>query len=317
MPATTTAKDHLDVLRKSLKKSTPYTSGVLQVRSEDLVLFHKSGDGEREANGDCEGAGMGGGRACEGGAGLGRAGAEQGSDARVRSKARTREPMSIAYIAFFSDVTHAVEEVVSGYRVTLTYNLFLANRPASRLLPARRSSPAEAACDKALRALLADTKFLPAGGLLAFGLEHEYPVPRTPRDPQTLGYVLRILKGADARMQSVASRVRLQTTVKLVYQSQEYDYGDKVYGGNSVALGAVVDLEDLCEDDMNWVDPDVDDGDSDASVDERTPVYWVTKLGRGNLAESAYVAMGNEASLGHSYGNAALFMRFPPAKARK
>ncbi|KAJ7069205.1 hypothetical protein C8F01DRAFT_1077833 [Mycena amicta] len=50
MPATTTAKDHLDVLRKSLKKSTPYTSGVLQVRSEDLVLFHTSGDGEREAN---------------------------------------------------------------------------------------------------------------------------------------------------------------------------------------------------------------------------------------------------------------------------
>ncbi|KAF7316573.1 Fe2OG dioxygenase domain-containing protein [Mycena indigotica] len=106
---------------------------------------------------------------------------------------------SIAYVAFFSDVTHAVEPVVSGHHVTLTYNLLISPKSSSLHLNTRQPLfEVEVACQSALAALLADPAFLPDGGLLSFGLEHEYPVPRTISDPTTLGHVLYMLKGADA-----------------------------------------------------------------------------------------------------------------------
>ncbi|KAF7288783.1 Fe2OG dioxygenase domain-containing protein [Mycena indigotica] len=128
------------------------------------------------------------------------------------------ESGSIAYVAFFSDVTHAVEPVVAGHRVTLTYNLLISPKSSSLHLNTRQPlSEVEVACQSALAALLADPAFLPDGGLLGFGLEHEYPVPRTISDPTTLGHVLYMLKGADARMQRATARAGLKTTLKLVY----------------------------------------------------------------------------------------------------
>ncbi|KAF7310337.1 Fe2OG dioxygenase domain-containing protein [Mycena indigotica] len=140
---------------------------------------------------------------------------------------------SIAYIAFFSDVTHAVEPVIAGHRVTLTYNLLLSLKSSSHDLNTVKrqpSSEAEVACQTALAALLADTAFLPEGGMLGFNLEHEYPVPRTISDPlaNTIGHVLSMLKGADARIQRAASRAGLKTTLKLVYTTpsdMDYDGG--------------------------------------------------------------------------------------------
>jgi len=42
-----------------------------------------------------------------------------------------RQP-SIAYVAFFSDIEHEVAPVISGYRVTLTFNLYIdASGPVS------------------------------------------------------------------------------------------------------------------------------------------------------------------------------------------
>ncbi|KAJ7118021.1 hypothetical protein C8R43DRAFT_1241993 [Mycena crocata] len=92
---------------------------------------------------------------------------------------------ALAYVAFYSDVTHAVEPVRTGYRVTLTYNLFLADRVGSSLLivpgPAHRVIPApEQAFEDALCSLLASLTFLPAGSLLAYGLAHQYPMPAPP-----------------------------------------------------------------------------------------------------------------------------------------
>ena len=44
----------------------------------------------------------------------------------ARITAKQREP-SLAYIAFYSDVEHEVLDVKSGYRVTVTYNLYRAS----------------------------------------------------------------------------------------------------------------------------------------------------------------------------------------------
>ncbi|KAJ7689953.1 hypothetical protein B0H17DRAFT_936672, partial [Mycena rosella] len=86
---------------------------------------------------------------------------------------------AVAYIAFYSDVTHAVEPMLEGHRITLTYNLFLATRAGTP--PSRVAPVPEHPFERALRPLLMDSKFLPAGGLLAYGLAHQYPLPTPPR----------------------------------------------------------------------------------------------------------------------------------------
>ncbi|KAF7288759.1 Fe2OG dioxygenase domain-containing protein [Mycena indigotica] len=237
---------------------------------------------------------------------------------------------SIAYVAFFSDVTHAVEPVVSGHRVTLTYNLLISPKSSSLHLNTKQPlSEVEVACQSALAALLADPAFLPDGGLLGFGLEHEYPVPRTISDPTTLGHVLYMLKGADARMQRAAARAGLKTTLKLVYITpgdMDYDSGK----GVRMALDSVLDLRRV------WLaeDSEVDDElrrvgqpivrTTAAGRQAWTKLYddeqlvsvcWVTEpQGERNRAESAYIAMGNEPVLDHVYGRAVLLVEIPRAE---
>ncbi|KAF7291184.1 Fe2OG dioxygenase domain-containing protein [Mycena indigotica] len=166
-------------------------------------------------------------------------------DSARQLEAHRDSPM-VAYIAFFSDVTHTVEPVVSGYRVTLTYNLFLTPRsatgPNNRLVP-----PPEQACETSLRALLADPKWFPKGGHLAFGLTHQYPMPhpqkpsdndddddemyvdsdsdseRGPEKSRVTGPLLdtALLKGCDARLRNAAVRAGLMPRIRLVYRTRE------------------------------------------------------------------------------------------------
>ncbi|KAJ7898892.1 hypothetical protein B0H14DRAFT_2556948 [Mycena olivaceomarginata] len=44
---------------------------------------------------------------------------------------------------------------------------------------------------------------------------------------------------------------------------------------------------------------------------ESAPVHWVTKITELNRVCSHYIRYGNDASMGHIYGNAALFVRVP------
>ncbi|KAJ7093439.1 hypothetical protein B0H15DRAFT_832331 [Mycena belliarum] len=193
-----------------------------------------------------------------------------------------RSPASghaVAYVAFFSDVTHAVEPVREGYRVTLTYNLFLVDRPtrASAAAAGQRIPPApERTFEDALRTLLADATFLPAGGLLAFGLAHQYPMPTPPKnvynretrkfemDPKhlrlgvpeahSLKPVLQTLKGSDARIRTVAEHVGLATHVKILYNS-----GAKCEApGHDVLLDHVVNVEDADADEDTGLRDDIE-----------------------------------------------------------
>ncbi|KAF7314776.1 Fe2OG dioxygenase domain-containing protein [Mycena kentingensis (nom. inval.)] len=226
------------------------------------------------------------------------------------------KPTSIAYVAFFSDVMHAVEEVTAGYRVTITYNLFLAARPAAGLAPSRLPSSAERECVAALRAILADKTFLPTGGLLGFGLTHQYPIPRSPDDPAPLGRVTRILKGSDARMHTAAAHVGLEARVRFLY-----DEVDRYKDANNVLLDRVPKLQDG----HGWEDCGPEEtvelnseGEEETPDDgkKRTAIFWVTELLLLNEAKSGFAAMGNEACLAHEYGHAALFVRIPPASQR-
>jgi hypothetical protein len=79
----------------------------------------------------------------------------------------------VHWATFFSDTEHEVEEVISGHRLTLTYNLFV-EKPlrSSSIPPNLKSSPFYIE----LSAQLKNPKFLPYGGILGFGLKHQYPV---------------------------------------------------------------------------------------------------------------------------------------------
>ncbi|KAJ7368822.1 hypothetical protein DFH08DRAFT_832358 [Mycena albidolilacea] len=247
---------------------------------------------------------------------------------------------SLAYIAFYSDVTHAMEPVLTGYRVTLTYNLFLSERVNKVVVGHRIVPAAEREFEDALRALLARPNFLPKGGLLAYGLSHQYPIPTSvAKGSSRLGHVLQLLKGSDARIRTVSERVGLTTNVKMLYDSAEKDYARK--SGYDVIADDILDTEyvyDNADYDMRlrdeiekmgviiersaertqelkkkaeekgsyyWVDDEARD------PVEGVAVHWVTQITGLNQVASAYMMYGNDASIEHVYGNAAIFVTIP------
>ncbi|KAI0365153.1 hypothetical protein BV20DRAFT_1102883 [Pilatotrama ljubarskyi] len=134
----------------------------------------------------------------------------------------------IAYIAFFSDVEHEVLPVLSGHRVTFTYNLFYApdrrqnaapQKGLTVLQPLRVNSDA---IFDSLRALLRDEHVLPHGGTLGFGLSHVYPLPSTWDDgPEPLDTIFESLKGSDAAIYHACERLGLNPRLRLV--TNDYD----------------------------------------------------------------------------------------------
>lgn len=90
------------------------------------------------------------------------------------------EPARIHWAAFFGDVDHQIEQVWGGLRVTLTY-LLRSAAPADHEAAVERDSSTSIQSVEAvgpvrqtLRTLLADRRFLPRGGTLAFPCSHLY-----------------------------------------------------------------------------------------------------------------------------------------------
>jgi hypothetical protein len=107
------------------------------------------------------------------------------------------QPSSVAYAAFFSDIEHEVVPVTSGYRVTLTYNLFFDDhkRVSAKDLVLEPPSTPQDENERIFRssfgALLKNPEFLPDGGTLGFGLRHVYQAE------DTLEHVYSLLKDSD------------------------------------------------------------------------------------------------------------------------
>lgn len=135
---------------------------------------------------------------------------------------------TVAFAAFFSDVEHEVEPVTSGYRVTITYNLYLIKSSASSSIPI--SLNYELPLKEAFRALLHDDRFLPRGGLIGFGLRYEYPVPTS---SGSLEHILEMLKGRDAVIRKVCMELDLRTSIHVLY---EFDY-------NTIISSTVLDVQ--------------------------------------------------------------------------
>jgi hypothetical protein len=235
----------------------------------------------------------------------------------------TVDQPTIGYVAFFSDIEHEVAPVTSGHRITLTYNLYFdgGGDPVSEndvisehLVPPEL--PNQEGFSEAFKTLLGNPEFMAEGGTLAFGLRHVYPIEKS------LDHVYDVLKGSDA--------VVYQSVRALGFEPVLYVYYKDVYG---YPQGAMVDklmkFSDDCYEESSVLDAVQEEGGipvrqvgekmperSYSDNRRREPVEWVTPLTTYNRQTGAFVAYGNEATLGWAYGDECMIVRIGKAGDR-
>jgi hypothetical protein len=227
---------------------------------------------------------------------------------------------SIGYVAFFSDVENEVAQVISGHRITLTYNLYFDDGgPVSE--PPRPVN--EGAFHKAFTALLEDPEFLAEGGTLAFGLRHVYPI-------HPIGNYLKSiyddLNGSDAAVYQSARVLGFEPVLYLYYQWIQF----------ADSLGVITDKEIYFEEVVADEDQDLVDiaqkeggilvaregGGKAIELDSRfkSPelLEWVTPITTFNHQDGAYPTYGpgDEPELRWAYGYVCLVVRIGKAGDR-
>lgn len=237
-------------------------------------------------------------------------GEEWSFDAAKELSQCTDPSESVGFVAFYSDVEHEVAVVESGYRITLTYNLYYASDPTPQKSFGIRqdaSLPGEAEFKVAFQKLLNDTAVLPEGGLLGFGLQHEYPVNERTR----VSDLLCNLKGSDAVVRRVCEQLSLAAELKFIYKDDD--------GGPSMLSSRFIDLSRSCEvEDLK----DELRGRGGITICDQTPghiedmeydgdvaVYWLNELTDTTCMKGMFVAHGNEASLEHYYASICLIVK--------
>ncbi|KAG5651453.1 hypothetical protein H0H81_008589 [Sphagnurus paluster] len=231
---------------------------------------------------------------------------------------REESTPSIAYIAFYSDVDHEVALVTAGYRVTLTYNLFLDSNPG---VPLPKSVQPVSADDRffleALKVALDDPSFLPKGGYLGFGLNFKYPVSKVQRGRSTVSH---ILKGSDAMILRVLQRLSLTPSLNAIYRACDNNVlvpASKLFGdGDSIYEDDITQY--LCENHDGKVlrefgQPIRRQRDYFGRY-ERNPVRiaWVTPLTTYSSFSSTYAAHGNEPTTECIYASLCIAVNLGP-----
>ncbi|KAH8110136.1 hypothetical protein DFH11DRAFT_1622364 [Phellopilus nigrolimitatus] len=241
----------------------------------------------------------------------------------ARALAEAPQKASIAYVAFFSDVAHEVSVVEAGYRVTLTYNLYFA--PPLDLytprIPTASTIPTNLTLFRtALAQSLADPSFLPSGGLLGFGLHHQYPVDA---NRQALPHISSVLKGSDALVLTACQALGLHAAVYLLYDDalllpEEPRHGTEIE--NSFLRGALEYYDGRVVNDRREFDEPYGGG---KFAYEKENIIWVTKQTVYNRVKTEYTLVredlyfGNEAGAQFTYATPVLIADIGPAGARE
>jgi hypothetical protein len=224
------------------------------------------------------------------------------------------EQPSIGYVAFFSDIEHEVTPVISGHRVTLTYNLYFEDDgpvSAKITVPEHLSPLNKGVFQEAFTALLENPEFMADGGTLAFGLRHVYPIKRS------LRHVYSILKGSDAVVYQGVRALGYEPVLYLYYEKE--GEGGRLEG---VIIDRVIDFErkyNYEEDEPATIVESaggilVSEGEgSDSDSDH---MEWVTPMTKFNRQKDVYPSYGNEVSLTWAYGDVCLVVRIGKAGER-
>jgi len=236
---------------------------------------------------------------------------------------------SIAYAAFFSDTEHEVLEVTSGYRVTVTYNLYFQSSEVSKIPPVCRD---DISSFKAIfQSLLNEPTFVPNGGKLAFGLHHKYPFDTEQKG--ALQGVIQYLKGSDAILYNACKELSLQVQANLVYEYNktwcvllkkipnirwfvEYNESLTARLTSSKIGGKWTRTANACRGilwEKTYMDSERDHEDEDRwlgrSLSNTEVVHWVTETTDLTKMKGEYAAYGNEASVQYVYAAVCLVVR--------
>jgi len=228
-----------------------------------------------------------------------------------------------AFVAFYSDVEHEVSVVTSGYRVTLTYNIYLIE-PNS--LIATQSAPS--AVYKAglndfitqtktmLTSLLSDPSVLPHGGYFGFGLSYKYPFTTN----TDLSSVEHFLKGADVAYPQICEDLNLSYEFKAVFEDKKDLWvlvsESPSFGGEPIEDRIMEHLTESGYYNTQIVYNMFKQGASDKHKKSQ-PILWVRPLTSANKFETPYLHYGNEASLEFAYGDVCIVARVLSRSARR
>ncbi|KAG6855593.1 hypothetical protein H0H87_000432 [Tephrocybe sp. NHM501043] len=226
-----------------------------------------------------------------------------------------QEVPSVAYIAFYSDVDHEVTVVESGFRVTVTYNLFFESKAiASQVHPsATPVAPDYHLLHNALSTALENPEFLPTGGYLGFGLSFQYPVQSTMSADQRSALVAS-LKGSDSVIYRVCEQLSLKTSLNAVYDTDGHQVLVSVERMPNIT-GRLIDdyMVDILTEwkgsgriihEFGKERPEVHSYLYPRRHKEPTvKLVWVTPLTKYSKWGSDYIAYGNEASAACIYAD--------------
>jgi hypothetical protein len=237
-----------------------------------------------------------------------------------RELAASREP-SIGYVTFFSDVEHEVAPVISGHRVTLTYNLYFddgegttSSNSVSEHLPLPPAAN-EYAFRETFKALIENPEFMPDGGTLGFGMRHVYPIASKADHPNPLEPIYSTLKGSDAIVYQTTRALGFQPVLYMFYKVETrsnlagavidkvFDLSDGGFYYQTRGIAELVVLEggiEVCQAGTS----------TDEHYDERVErVEWVSPVTKFNRHRSAFGTYGNEPSMDVVYADLCMFVR--------
>ena len=253
--------------------------------------------------------------------------------------AAATEPV-VGFVAFFGDVEHEVLPVTSGYRVTLTYNLYRKpSHPSVSYIP----MPFHERFKKALVEFINDKSTLPEGGYLGCGLVHEYVYTAD----KPINALMDRHKGADQILATICEELNLPCSLTSLYRNlcgnvvnliarskltlpRQWNHGknneaeflkdalrglsiEEVEGveitGRPFDLNAILDFEeDVDDEDLTVLQPFY-----------RDPVTKILEIQPMSSVETAtpWAYYGNEATLEYVYGHACMLIALDPAASRK
>lgn len=239
-----------------------------------------------------------------------------------------QEIPSIAYVAFYSDVEHEVSMVTSGHRVTLTYNLYYDDTTSVTSNDWIKED--EAALRESLSSLLQNPDVLPRGGYLGFGLDFMYPTAAETK----LKDLINSLKGSDAMIKRVLEQLSLNPKLTVIYKASEKGYETVEEDGRTKYRRTITITHVMLDEMDRFPDWQIEEGIVDAllgvggvaicDADEESTssddgnrrsrikakkVLWITPLTSFSRVKTSYIAYGNQASLGYSYGNLCLVVK--------
>ncbi|KAL5519829.1 hypothetical protein ACEPAG_1489 [Sanghuangporus baumii] len=230
---------------------------------------------------------------------------------------------NIGYITFFSDVEHEVTLVKSGFRVTVTYNLYYADEMKPVIPKGAPVLPMnECAVKSALRALVEDKTFYPRGIHLGFGLSHEYPIEVKADDMNTLDFITQNLKGSDALLMQACKDLNLDARLYVLYTAERPPGGTK-YEMLVPRVPDDLDGDYTLDENEDFVDllykleksvKLIKKGKHDDDVDFH--VTWVTEKTSFDQQIASWMAYGNEYYMDHTYGQFCLIVTVGPARLR-